>query len=96
MTKISLSEFAPIISSKEAGNKIKLLIENALSSDDCVEIDFSGIKSMATFCAKQVFGDLYISMGSKAFFDKIIFSNASDNVQLIIRMGIQNAITKMG
>ena len=47
---------------------------------------------MATFCAKQIFGKLYMELNPDVFFSNIKIKNANDDVKLIIRMGIQNAI----
>ncbi len=92
MKKINLSQYGPIISDKAIGQQILSEIKSHLPNNEKIEIDLSGIKSMATFCAKQIFGNLYIEMGSNVFFDKIIFINTSDDVKLIIKIGIQNAI----
>lgn len=47
---------------------------------------------MATYCAKQIFGRLYVELGQNIFSKNIIIKNASDNVRLIIQLGIRFAI----
>jgi hypothetical protein len=47
---------------------------------------------MATFNAKQIFGKLYLELGANEFFEKLEIKNASDDLKLIIRLGIQSAI----
>ena len=47
---------------------------------------------MATFCAKQIFGKLYVDLGSENFFERIEILNASDDLKSIIKIGIQSAI----
>ncbi len=47
---------------------------------------------MATFCAKQIFGRLYIVYGPSKFFEYLIIKNASDDLKTIIRIGIESAI----
>jgi len=92
MKNISLNKYGPIISDKSKGDEIyNLLLQNS-AENDFVNIDLVDIKSMATFNAKQIFGQLYLKLGSNAFFDKIRFLNASDDLKLIIKIGIQNAI----
>lgn len=92
MKQISLGAFGPVISDKEVGHKIYQMIKKEVSSDQ-VELDLMGIQSMATFCAKQVFGNLYLELGSAAFFEKIQIKNANDDVKSIIKIGIQHALS---
>jgi hypothetical protein len=89
---IQLEKFGPIISDKSIGNEISKLIEKSLKSDNPIEIDFKNVISMATFCAKQIFGKLYIEKGAEFFFENIKMSNVSDDLKIIIKMGIQSAI----
>jgi hypothetical protein len=92
MKKISLESYGPIISDKEVGSKIYQIIKNELSSDQ-IELDLKGVQSMATFCAKQVFGNLYLELGPSDFFEKIRISNANDDIRTIIKIGIQHAVS---
>ena len=89
---ISLDEFATIISSKESGSIIYNLIKDSIPQENEVTIDMRSIKSMATYCAKQIFGRLYVELGQNIFSKNIIIKNASDNVRLIIQLGIRFAI----
>jgi hypothetical protein len=92
MKTISLDEYGPIISTKELGNKILEIIKEGLKSNDKIQLDLKSIRSMATFCAKQIFGKLYIDLGAENFFEKIEIQNASDDLKSIIKIGIQSAI----
>ncbi|WP_242929175.1 STAS-like domain-containing protein [Pontibacter vulgaris] len=92
MKTINLNRYSPIISDKIAGDEIYSTIINELSRNDAVSIDLDGIKSMATFCAKQIFGKLYLELGPNTFFQKIALRNASNDVKTIIKIGIQNAL----
>ena len=89
---INLEEFAPIISSKEDGKRIYDLIKSENPLENQIIIDMKHIKSMATFCAKQIFGRLYIELTQKVFSKNIIITNASENVKLIIQLGVRFAI----
>lgn len=89
---IKLEKFGPIISDKKIGNDISKLIEKSLKSNSSIEIDFNNVISMATFCAKQVFGKLYVEKGAEFFFENIKMSNVNDDLKIIIKMGIQSAI----
>src|SRR5215217_1629736 len=93
MKTISLDKYGPIISDKIKGEEIyNLLVQATKDNSSTVEVDLKSIKSMATFNAKQIFGRLYISLGAEKFFQKIRLSNTSDDVKLIIKIGIQNAL----
>lgn len=95
MKTLSLNKYSPIISDKSIGQEIYDSIDNYLKKGESVEIDLGSIKSMATFCAKQIFGKLYLSLGSQTFFERVVIKNASEDVKTIIRIGIQNAIQEL-
>ena len=90
--KISLNDFGPLISDKKIGDEIYRQIKNGLEKDNILHVDFSEVTSMATFCAKQIFGKLYIELGSNVFFERIKFQNTNEDLKIIIKMGIQNAL----
>lgn len=92
MTTLNLEKYGPIVSDKIIGNDIYNLIKSTLSKNNSINIDLTSIKSMATFNAKQIFGRLYLELGSNDFFDKIQLSNASEDLKIIIQIGIQNAL----
>lgn len=90
--KISLNDFGPLISDKKVGDEIYQIIKKNLLKETILEVDFKEITSMATFCAKQIFGKLYIELGASQFFERIKFQNTNEDLQIIIKMGIQNAL----
>lgn len=92
MKEISLSNYGPIVSSKTVGDEIYKLINLSLTKEKKVIINLESIKSMATFCAKQIFGKLYIELGSQQFFDRITLKGADNDLKTIIQIGIQHAL----
>ena len=92
MKQLSLSKYAPIISDKDLGNEIYNQLNNYLSGGKKVELDLAEIKSMATFCAKQIFGRLYVELGPQDFFDRLILKNANNDIKTIIKIGIQHTL----
>lgn len=90
--KIELRKYGTIISDQESGLIIYNEIKTILNSDKSCVVDCSNVKSMATYNAKQIFGKLYLELGSEVFFEKIEIKSASDDLQLIIMLGIQSAI----
>ncbi len=92
MTVINLNKFGPIISSKSVGDEIYNLIKGKLNGKEIVTVQIGDIKSMATFCAKQIFGRLYIELGSNSFFEQIFIQGADADLKTIIQIGIQHAL----
>ena len=90
--KIELKKFGLIISDQDSGKTIYEKIKNDIESHGKCIVDLQDVKSMATYNAKQIFGKLYLELGSKDFFEKIEIKNASEDLKLIIRLGIQSAL----
>ena len=89
MIKIDLSEYGPIISDRETGDVIYKMIIDKNPKENKIEINLASIVSMATYSAKQIFGKLYIELGS----DKnIILKKVSDDVLFLIKLGIKYAL----
>lgn len=95
MKIIDLNKYGPIISSKGIGDEIFESIKTELSRNEVLTIDLNEIKSMATFCAKQIFGRLYVELGSEVFFDKIVLKGADADLKTIIQIGIKNALDEL-
>ena len=94
--KIELKKYGLIISDQDSGKIIYEKIKQEISLHSKCIVDFLDVKSMATYNAKQIFGKLYLELGSNDFFEKIEIKNASEDLKLIIRLGIQSAIEDEG
>ena len=92
METITLASYGKVISDTALSSRIYNDIDRALQGDQIVEIDFSNVIAMATFCSKQIFGDFYIKLGSENFFNKVIIKNASRDMRVIVRLGIEKAL----
>lgn len=92
MEIISLNKYAPLITRRELGGEIYSLIRYGLDKSDEVEVSMTNIVSMTTFCAKQIFGRLYVELGREEYRRRIHLVNLSDDVNFIIRIGITNAV----
>ena len=93
MIEIKLNQYAPVISDEQTGKGIYDAVKENLVHGDVV-LDMTGVKSMATYCAKQIFGQLYLELGPESFYSKIQIKNANDDIKVIIRMGIVSALSK--
>jgi hypothetical protein len=92
MNTVSLEQYGPIISDKQVGDEILSFLKREIERDSPVVVDLGGIKSMATFCSKQIFGHLYLALGPQDFFEKLKLTNVTDDIKLIIRIGIEDAL----
>lgn len=92
METINLNKYAPLITRRELGEEIYTLIKQGLERNDELEVSMSQIVSMTTFCAKQIFGRLYVELGREEYRRRIHLINLSDDVNFIIRIGITNAV----
>lgn len=90
--KIDLKKYGLIISDQDSGEIIYKKIKTEIALHNKCIVDFQDVKSMATFNAKQIFGKLYLELDSNDFFEKIEIKNASEDLKLIIRLGIQSAL----
>lgn len=85
------SKYSNVVANKDLGNKIYEDLKNILGNSD-ITLDFKEVDVMTSFCAKQIFGTLYLELGPNSFYNKIKFINASDDLKIIIRESIQNAV----
>ena len=92
MAIINLNKYAPLITRRDLGNEIYSLIKTGLDKDGEVEVSMTQIVSMTTFCAKQIFGRLYVEMGREEYLKRVHLVNLSEDVNFIIRIGITNAV----
>lgn len=92
MVSINLNNYAPLITRKETGNEIYSMISDKLKCNEVVEINMEKIVSMTTFCAKQIFGRLYVELGREEYRKRVLLVNLSEDVKFIIRIGITNAV----
>jgi hypothetical protein len=67
-------------------------IKKILEKEDKVQIDFSNILTITPFFAKQVFGKLYLELGARQFYTCVDIINATTEIELLIKVEIQNAI----
>ena len=90
--EIKLLNYGKIISNDELGKKVVDEIHLLLKESNKIVIDFLGVKSITFYNAKQIFGELYLKLGSEDFFKRIQLKNISSNLEYIIRLGIQDSI----
>lgn len=88
MKKIDLRPFGPSITMASQGEEIYKLIKQNLEKEDGVQLNFDGIVSMTTYCAKLIFGTLYSELTPSVFFQQIELLNLSEGMSRTIREGI--------
>ena len=92
MKRISFTQYGPVIGDRAIGEQLFNKLVEMCPKEEPIEIDLNGVESMATYCAKQIFGGLYKELGAQKFGENIVIKNATKNVQVIIRLGIQSVI----
>ena len=92
MAVLDLNKYAPLITRKDLGEEIYSALCKALDNNEVVDIEMGNIISMTTFCAKQIFGRVFVKLGREEFNKRIHMKNTSEDVQFIIRIGITNAL----
>ncbi len=90
--KLKLEKYGQIISNDGFGKEITDEIHLLLKEHNKTIIDFLGVKGITLNNAKQIFGELYLELGSENFFKRIQLKNISSNLEYIIRLGIQDSI----
>ena len=86
--EIKLLNYGKIISNDELGKKVVDEIHLLLKESNKIVIDFLSVKSITLYNAKQIFGELYLELGSEDFFKRIQLKNISSNLEYIIQLGI--------
>ncbi len=92
MATIVLKDYGRVISESHVGKAIYADIESQLNKNGSISIDFTDIVSMATFCARQIFGTLYMKYGQVEFVSKLSLENANDSVKAVISEAIRYSV----
>lgn len=92
--RLQMNRFKSIVTRKSDGDAVYSEIKAHLNNGEKIIVDFSGIDTMTTYFAKQVFGKLYMELGAEDFSNQISFEkhNMSADVELVLRIGISGAI----
>lgn len=95
--RLQMNRFKSIVTRKSDGDEVYNEIKSHLDKGETIIVDFSGIDTMTTYFAKQVFGKLYMELGAEEFSNQISFEkiNMSDDVELVLRIGISGAIAAL-
>lgn len=96
MTTIKLIEHGKNLTARVLGIKIKdLAIKRLISEGEILVFDFTGVNSMSTGFAKELFGELALSLG-KDFPKKIRFDFGENRDIFLsaVSRGIQASVSK--
>lgn len=96
MSRIYLKTYGNVISDEMIGDEILSKVKSVLNDEGVVEVDFSEVITMATFCARQVFGKLYVDLGREAFIKKVLLFNANDTIKAIVSDAIEFSVKQSG
>ena len=87
-----VADFGTAITTPDQGNRLYEAITDRISAGGDVKLDFDGVLSMTTFCAKQVFGRLYVELGAESFYQRVKFQNASEDLKIVVQTGIESSL----
>ena len=90
--EVTLRQFGASIVTPERGMDVYNYLKSCYDKEEMLVIDMSETVSMTTYCARQIFGELYIELGAVRFYNTIKLKNLSDELALVIKMGIRKAI----
>ena len=88
-TTIRLTEYSPSIGDEDDGKKILAEIKSHLATSEEIILDFTGIQTLATICAKLIFGTLFKELGKEQFYNRIMIANSTRTVKRSIKLGIE-------
>lgn len=93
--RVQMNQYKHLVIRKVNGVEVYNDIKSHLDAGEVVIIDFSGIDTMTTYFAKQVFGKLYTEMGSEDFTMKVKFDKRylTEDLDLVLRIGIAGSIS---
>ena len=76
------------LGSRTGGVRVRRQIENLLSDQDHVVIDFSDINVVSSSFADEVFGRLFVDLGPRAFMSRIVLHNVNSTIDGLIDRAI--------
>lgn len=93
---LKLIECAPTFGNRITGEKIRTLIMNLLASSPGadLEIDFSGVKIVASSFADEVFGKLFLLMGPLECGSRVRYQNMNGTCRQIINKAITERLAQ--
>jgi hypothetical protein len=89
---LDLGEYGNAIVDIVTGTEIYNRLREMLDANDTIDVNLNRTVTMATYCAKQIFGRLYVELGAENFFRRILLKDSSNELRYIITTGIKNAL----
>lgn len=88
---LKLMECAPTFGNRITGEKVRTMIQNLLTSNPngSIEVDFSGVKIIASSFADEVFGKLFLLLGPLEFGSRIRYIAVNGTCKQIMDSAIQ-------
>lgn len=76
------------LGSRTGGARVRRQIENLLSDQDHVIIDFTDINVVSSSFADEVFGRLFVDLGPRTFMSRIVLRNVNETIDGLIDRAI--------
>ena len=92
--EIILKETGQILGLRETGNRLRVLLEEAISKNEQVLIDFDGVESISSSFADEFIAKSYINTGKENFLNCVKIKNANNFIQVIINSSLSERLKK--
>ena len=76
------------LGSRRGGARVRRQLENLLSNQDHVVLDFDGVSIISSSFADEVFGRLFVDLGPRAFMSRIVLRNVAPTIDGLIDRAI--------
>lgn len=89
---IELKKTGQIIGLRETGNRFRQMLEEALSNNEDVLIDFDGVDSISSSFADEFIAKAFINLGKEKFTTHVKIKNANDFIKVIINSSLSERL----
>ena len=89
---IVLKETGKILGLRETGTKLRKILEDALSNNENVLIDFDGVDSISSSFADEFIAKVFMNTGRDKFSTNVKIKNANDFIKVIINSSLSERL----
>ena len=84
----NMSKYGANIIANESNSKMSAEILEILTTEDSVDLDFTGIQVVTTYAAKSILKPIVDKYGFSALFQKLSFLNVPSDIKVVISTAI--------
>lgn len=87
-----LKDTSNILGLRETGNRLRMLIEEAIHNNESVILNFEEVESVSSSFADELLAKVYIKLGKEKFMNFIKVKNANDFIKSMINSSISGRL----